>query len=134
MRESYESPHPTRTIVVVNDSPEFLELAETLLREENYEVKVGQLGQRALALIRESQADLVVLDVRLPDVSGWDVLQALKLDPATAALPVLVCTAAVHELHGLREQLAEIGVDVLVKPFSIDTFLDKIRALLDGPR
>lgn len=130
MYEHRDDPVPTHTIVVINDSPEFLELAETLLRDENYEVKVAQFGQGALTLIRESHADLVILDIRLPDTSGWDVLQALKLDPATARLPVMICSAAVTELGALSEQLAGMGVDVLVKPFSIDMFLEKIQNLL----
>lgn len=121
----------SKTIVVINDSPEFLELAEMLLRDEQYEVKVAQFGQGALSLIKETRPDLVVLDVRLPDVSGWDVLQALKLDPSTAALPVLICTAAVHEIEGQAPRLDQIGVDVLIKPFSIEMFLDKVRALIE---
>src|SRR6187402_554832 len=70
-----------KTIVVINDSPELLELAEMLLRDEDFDVKVALLGTGALELIRTTMPDLVILDIRLPDVSGWDVLQALKLDP-----------------------------------------------------
>jgi DNA-binding response OmpR family regulator len=121
--------------VVINDSPELLELAEALLRDEDFDVKVGLMGRGALELIRASRPDLVILDIRLPDVSGWDILQALKLDPATMHIPVLVCSAAVHELRELGPQLAAMGVDVLIKPFAIDTLLEKARALTgDGPR
>ena len=67
-----------------------------------------------------------------PDISGWDILQALKLDPKTSDIPVLVCSAAVQELRSLEAQLARIGVDVLIKPFAIDTLLDKVRNLI-GP-
>jgi DNA-binding response OmpR family regulator len=119
-----------KTIVVINDSPELLELAEMLLRDEDYDVKVALLGTGALELIRTTTPDLVILDVRLPDVSGWDVLQALKLDPKTSAIPVLVCSAAVQELRSLDAQLATMGVDVLIKPFAIDALLDKVRNLI----
>src|SRR5918992_695029 len=88
-----------KTIVVINDSPELLELAELLLRDEEFDVKVALMGTGALELIRVTMPDLVILDVRLPDVSGWDILQALKLDPKTSAIPVLVCSAAVQELR-----------------------------------
>ncbi len=121
-----------KTIVVVNDSPELLELAEMLLRDEDFDVKVAMLGTGALELIRTTMPDLVILDIRLPDVSGWDILQALKLDPRTSSVPVLVCSAAVQELRTLDAQLARIGVDVLVKPFAIDTLLDKVRNLVRG--
>lgn len=123
-----------KTIVVVNDSPELLELAEMLLRDEDFDVKVALLGTGALELIRTTMPDLVILDIRLPDVSGWDILQALKLDPETSSIPVLVCSAAVQELRTLDAQLARIGVDVLVKPFAIDTLLDKVRDLVDADR
>jgi DNA-binding response OmpR family regulator len=119
-----------KSIVVINDSPELLELAEMLLRDEDFDVKVALTGSGALELIRTTMPDLVILDVRLPDVSGWDILQALKLDADTSMIPVLVCSAAVQELRGLESQLARMGVDVLIKPFAIDTLLEKVRALI----
>src|SRR5688500_19051025 len=121
-----------KTIVVVNDSPELLELAEMLLRDEDFDVKVAVLGDGAFELIRDTMPDAVILDVRLPDVSGWDILQALKLDQRTSMIPVLVCSAAVQELRALENQLARMGVDVLIKPFAIDTLLTKVEALI-GP-
>ena len=120
-----------KTIVVINDSPELLELAELLLRDEDFDVKVGLIGTGALDLIRQTMPDLVILDVRLPDISGWDILQALKLDSETSSIPVLVCSAAVQELRSLDAQLARIGVDVLIKPFAIDTLLEKVRNLIE---
>jgi DNA-binding response OmpR family regulator len=119
-----------KTIVVVNDSPELLELAEMLLGDEDFDVKVALKGTGALELIRATLPDVVILDIRLPDVSGWDILQALKLDPNTSAIPVLVCSAAVQELRSLDAQLTRMGVDVLIKPFAIDTLLDKVRKLI----
>jgi DNA-binding response OmpR family regulator len=116
-------------VVVVNDSPDLLELAEILLRDEDFDVKVTLTGSRALELIRTTMPDVIVLDIRLPDVSGWDILQALTLDPRTASIPVLVCSAAVQELRELEPQLATMGIDVLIKPFAIDTFIARVRAL-----
>jgi len=122
--------HPT--IVVVNDSPELLELARLLFEDEGYDVKVAQIGTGAFDLIRQTRPGLVILDVRLPDVSGWDILQAMKLDRQTASIPVLICTAAVNQLVDLREQLDHIGVDTLVKPFALDALLDKVETLIGG--
>jgi DNA-binding response OmpR family regulator len=119
-----------KSIVVVNDSPELLELAEVLLTDEDFDVKVALMGNGALDLIRTTLPDAVVLDVRLPDISGWDILQALKLDPRTAGIPVLVCTAAVAEIRDLEGQLRRMGVGVLIKPFAIDTFIDKVQAMV----
>jgi DNA-binding response OmpR family regulator len=118
-----------KSVVVINDSPELLELAEMLLRDEDFDVKVALSGSQALDLVRTTLPDLVILDVRLPDVSGWDILQSLKLNQRTAAIPVLVCSAAVQELRELETQLARMGVDVLIKPFALDTLMQKVRAL-----
>lgn len=118
------------TIVVINDSPDLLELARLLFEDEGYDVKVAQVGQGAYDLIRQTMPDLVLLDVRLPDISGWDILQALRLDANTASIPVLMCSAAVGEMRDLEEQLASTGVDWLIKPFSIDTLLEKVRTLI----
>lgn len=121
-----------KTIVVINDSPELLELAEMLLREEDFDVKVAVLGDGAFELIRNTMPDAVILDVRLPDVSGWDILQALKLDQRTMHIPVLVCSAAVGELRSLESQLARMGVEILIKPFAIDALLTKVRQMMNG--
>jgi DNA-binding response OmpR family regulator len=118
-----------KTVVVINDSPEMLELAESLLEAEDFDVKVALSGARALDLVRTTMPDLVILDVRLPDVNGWDILQALKLDQRTASIPVLVCSAALQELRELAGQLASMGVGVLVKPFALDTLMRRVRAL-----
>ncbi|MGE3270906.1 MAG: two-component system response regulator [Chloroflexota bacterium] len=120
-----------KSIIVINDSPELLELAEMLLRDEDFDVKVALMGNGALELIRSSRPDAVILDVRLPDISGWDVLQALKLDPVTAAIPVLVCTAAMQEVKTLESQLMAMGVDILMKPFAIDALIRKVRQMMN---
>jgi two-component system OmpR family response regulator len=121
-----------QTIVVINDSPELLDLARLLFEDEGYDVKVAQIGTGAFELIRQARPDLVILDVRLPDISGWDILQAMKLDRATDCIPVLVCTAAVNELASLEGQLTQIGVDTLIKPFAIDALLEKVETLIGG--
>ena len=123
-------PAPQKSIIVVNDSPDLLELAQLLFEDEGYDVKVALAGTGAFELIRQSGPDLVVLDVRLPDISGWDILQAMRLDPETANIPVLMCSAAVGEMRQLEEQLTAAGVDWLVKPYSIDALLEKVHRLL----
>jgi DNA-binding response OmpR family regulator len=121
-----------KSVVVINDSPELLELAEMLLRDEDFAVKVAVIGTGAYQLVRTTMPDLVILDIRLPDISGWDILQALKLDAQTAHIPILVCSAAVQELRSLEAQLAGMGIDILVKPFAIDSLLEKARILTDS--
>ena len=121
-------PRPaTKKIVAVNDSQEFLELIETLLREEDYNVRVCQYGDRAYQFIKDEQPDLVILDIRMVGVAEWQVLDMLKLDPETAHIPVLVCSAAVREIQAAEARLREQNCDVLLKPFDIDELLAKVR-------
>jgi CheY-like chemotaxis protein len=128
------SPQPaTKKIVVVNDNPEFLELVETLLSEERYDVVVCQFGDRAYQLIKELLPGLVILDVRMVGVDEWQVLDMIKLDPETAAIPVIVCSAAVREIEAAEARLQEQNCDVLLKPFNIDELVAKVRARIGEP-
>jgi DNA-binding response OmpR family regulator len=74
----------------------------------------------------------VILDLRMPDFDGWQILQLLKLDPQTCTVPVLICSAAVAEVRATEERLREQGCDILLKPFNLDELLDKVCALLCG--
>ncbi|HYU19227.1 MAG TPA: response regulator [Chloroflexota bacterium] len=124
---------PKATIVVVNDNPEFLELAQTLLQEEGYRVEVCQEGQRAYAFVKKAMPALVILDVRIVGVGEWQVLDMLKLDPETAKIPILVCSAAVNEVRAVEARLHEQGCEILFKPFEIDELLEKVQRLT-GPQ
>ena len=118
--------HPTKAagrIVVVDDTPELLELIEALLTDEGYAVTLCQEGARARDVVAREQPDLVMLDLRMAGVSEWEVLDALKANDATAAIPVIVCSGAVDELQVAEPRLRAMGCDVLVKPFDIDDLL-----------
>jgi CheY-like chemotaxis protein len=128
------SPRPaTKKIIVVNDNPEFLELVETLLAEERYDVVICQYGDRAYQLIKDEQPGLVILDIRMVGVDEWQVLDMIKLDPATAGIPVIICSAAVREIQAAEERLREQNCDVLLKPFNIEELVDKVRARIGQP-
>jgi adenylate cyclase len=120
-------PTPAKKIVVVNDNPEFLELGETLLSEERYQVSVCVHGDKAYQLIKGEQPDLVILDVRMVGVDEWQVLDMIKLDPDTADIPVIVCSAAVREIQAAEARLREQKCDILLKPFNIDELLAKVQ-------
>lgn len=83
-------------VLAVDDDPKALELFESVLAREGYEVTSAQGGQEALHLAQTSPFDLVLLDLMMPDMNGFDALSALRADPKTASLPVVVVTA--HEL------------------------------------
>ena len=118
--------HPTNAagrIVVVDDTPELLDLIEALLTDEGYAVTLCQEGARARDVVAREQPDLVMLDLRMDGVAEWEVLDALKANDATAAIPVIVCSGAVDELQAAEPRLRALGCDILVKPFDIDDLL-----------
>ena len=119
------------TIAVVNNDTAFLELMGELLGGEGYRTLICKEGDKAYALVKERQPDLVVLDVRLdhPE-SGWTILELLRLDPATARIPVIVCSADGRFLREKAASLSDLDCDVLEKPFDLDMLLAKVGAAL----
>jgi DNA-binding response OmpR family regulator len=122
------------TIAVVNDDTEFLRLMRLLLTQHGYAVTLHPTADAAYRALRAAPPDLVILDIRMetPE-AGWQLLELLRLDPATATLPVLVCSADVVFLRAKEAQLLAEGYGVLVKPFGLDALLARVAALLPPP-
>lgn len=121
-------------LLVVNDTPELLELFSALLEAEGYRVttdrftvEVGEVLRR----VRDLQPDLLVLDFMIGGEGlGWQLLQMVRMDRATRAIPVVVCTAAVAVVNDLKAHLDEMDVAVVLKPFDIDHLLAVVAARL----
>jgi CheY-like chemotaxis protein len=107
-----------------------------VLEDEQYQVSILQEGKDAFARVKGWLPDLLILDLKLGDISGQDVLKQIKNDPVTADVPVIVYTAAVLEAEEVTELIEQSPVlynDVylLRKPFELNTLLDKVEELLD---
>ncbi len=127
----------TPHIAVVNDDTAFLRLMDELLgQEEGYKVSTSFVGSEAYAFVRDLQPDLVVLDLVFGSGAeeGWRTLDLLTLDPVTRRIPVIVCSAATVQLQDHADWLRRFDVEVLPKPFDLDTLLDMVRAALGMPR
>jgi CheY-like chemotaxis protein len=127
-------------ILVVNDDPAILGLFQDLLGEEGYDVTLDKFGRQTgelLETIRTLKPDLVIMDFIIGhEDSGWQLLQAAKMDRQTRGIPVIVCTGAVRQVTELSQHLDEMGVHVVIKPFDIDHLLEVIGrtwASLDSP-
>lgn len=127
-------------ILVINDDPAILSLFQELLGEEGYQVTLDKFGRQTgelLETIRELTPDLVVMDFIIGgEDSGWQLLQATKMDRETRDTPVIVCTGAVRQITELSDHLDAMGVHVVIKPFDIDHLLEVIAktwASLDAP-
>jgi DNA-binding response OmpR family regulator len=117
------------TIQIVEDSPDIAELIRHYLKRAGYETVVVGSGRDALTKARQSAPDLVVLDIMLPDLDGLQVCQALRGDPATSKVPILMLTAKGEEADRVRG--LELGADDYVtKPFSPKELVARVGALL----
>jgi DNA-binding response OmpR family regulator len=119
--------------MVIDDSKEILELIEMILTEEGYEVALYSFGIHDLVEVKRVSPDLIILDYLIgQEEDGWNLLQKLKLDRATAGIPVIICSAAAKQLREMDAWLNEKGVGVVYKPFDIDDLLLAVRKMLEG--
>ena len=114
-------------ILAVDDEDSIRELLELQLKRNGYETLTAADGQAALE--QAAQADLVLLDVMLPGIDGFEVCRRLKADPSTQAIPVIMLTAKSEEIDKVLG--LELGADdYMVKPFSVRELLARIKAVL----
>lgn len=123
-------PLPPSRVLVVDDNLQNLELLEAYLEEIPEVTTLRALnGREALAIVAQDRPDLVLLDIMMPKMSGFEVCQKLKSDPATRNIPVIMVTA-LHELADV-ERGVEVGTnDFLTKPVNRMDLLTRVRALL----
>jgi DNA-binding response OmpR family regulator len=121
-------------ILVVNDTQEILELFRMLLEEEEgYDVVLSGFPIQQVKEIEHIKPDLIILDLVLGDEkTGMQMLQMLKMQRSTAAIPVLVCTAALQIVREQEGYLVSQGVHVVYKPFDIDELLTTVKQLLES--
>jgi DNA-binding response OmpR family regulator len=124
-------------ILIVDDQPDLLSLMRMLLEDQHYQVSVLQDGTETLEHVLAHQPDLIILDLKLADMSGLDVLHSLKAHTATADVPVIVYTAAIIEAEAVEDLVARepthyTGVSVLQKPFDLDMLLDRVNRMMVG--
>ncbi len=122
------------TVLVVEDEPNVRKLVAVNLISRGYTVLEATNVPQALDHLHTIMPDLMVLDIKLPEMTGWDLLNQLAADPTlTVNFPVLVMTASIMEAQVDRDRYPNI-VDVLIKPFSATRLMAAIeRALRSSP-
>ena len=120
-------------ILVIEDNPSLLALYNDLFQDEGYNVFLQSTPQLDLSTIAEVAPDLIVLDLLFDgDLTGWETLQALKRQASTAAIPVVICSAATKSIDDLQASFATMGAHFLNKPFDLQTLVDVVQHLLDN--
>ena len=119
-----------RNILCVEDEPEMIDLIRLILSRKGFNVQGAAGGVEGIRLIRELRPNLVLLDLMMPDMDGWEVYQQMKADPALRDIPVIVVTAKAQNIDKvLGLHIAKVD-DYIAKPFSPQDLLNSVDKVL----
>jgi two-component system response regulator VicR len=116
----------TKHILCIEDEPEMIDLIRLILGRRGFEVIGAAGGKEGLEKVRQNPPDLVLLDLMMPDMDGWEVYQQIKADEKTKDIPVIVVTAkaqSIDKVLGLH--IAKVD-DYIAKPFSPQDLLNSV--------
>ena len=116
-------------ILLVEDNEMNRDMLSRRLQRKGFDIAIAVDGREGVRLAREGTYDLILMDMSLPEIDGWEATRQLKADPATAGTPIIALTA--HAMAGDREQALEAGCDDYdTKPIELSRLLGKIETLL----
>jgi len=119
-----------RKLICVEDEAEMIDLIKLILSRKGFEVLGALGGANGLKLIRQESPDLVLLDLMMPEMDGWQVYQQLKADESTKDIPVIVVTAKAQNIDKvLGLHIAKVD-DYISKPFSLQELVDRVDEVL----
>jgi two-component system response regulator VicR len=119
-----------KKILCIEDDQEMIDLIQLILKRRGFEIQGARSGKDGLEIIRNDHPDLVLLDLMMPDMDGWEVYQQMKADEAIRDIPVIVVTAraqSIEKVLGLHIAKVE---DFIVKPFSPKDLLASVDKVL----
>lgn len=117
-------------VLLVDDEPNIIMSLDFLMRKANYEVFIARNGTEALHIAQEEQPNIVILDIMMPDIDGYEVCQQLKEMPKTATAKIIFLSAKSREID--IEKGYELGADLYVtKPFSTRDLMKQVKTLMD---
>lgn len=120
----------TRRVLVVDDEPNIVMSLRYLMEREGFEVEVAPTGQEALGALDLRPADLVLLDVMLPDLDGFEVCRRIRANPAWRGTRIVMLTAKGREIE--RDKGLALGADAYVtKPFSTRELVARVKQMLE---
>jgi putative two-component system response regulator len=117
------------SLLIVDDTPANLRLLSSMLAEEGYKVRSVINGQMALTAVKTAPPDLILLDINMPNMNGYQICQQLKSDESINDIPVIFISA-LDELHDKVKAFASGGIDYITKPFQLEEVLARVRTHL----
>ncbi len=122
---------PKHHILCIEDETEMIDLIRIILGRKGFEVEGATGGEDGLKKIHERKPDLVLLDLMMPDIDGWEVYQQMKADETTRDIPVIIVTAKAQNIDKvLGLQIAKVD-DYISKPFSPEDLLSSVERVLE---
>jgi diguanylate cyclase (GGDEF)-like protein len=118
-----------QSIVIVDDMPDNLRLLTGILKERGYKVRPAPSGTRAMATIHKEPPALILLDIMMPDMDGYEVCRQLKAEERTADIPIIFLSA-LNEVFDKVKAFKAGGIDFITKPFQVEEVLARVRAHL----
>lgn len=124
----------TKRLVYIEDEIEMIDLVRLILGRKGFEVIGANGGKEGLEIVRKEKPDLVLLDLMMPDLDGWEVFQQMKAEEATRNIPVIVVTAKAQTIDRvLGLHIAKVD-DYISKPFSPQELISSVEKILDRKR
>ena len=121
---------PNLKILVVDDSSTNIVLLEAILNGQGYQIETAQSVKEAYQIIRKETVNLILLDLLMPKVSGYDFLKEIKSNETTKNIPVIIVSATADPEN--KKKSIELGaLDFINKPIDIQNFIDKIESVLN---
>jgi CheY-like chemotaxis protein len=122
----------SRRVLIVDDDSSIRSLLVAILRLRGYRMLEARNGREALAAMRTGNTDLVIMDLVMPELSGWDVLRERAADPALLRIPMIVVSAS-NTVQVAAGMLDKHVFAVIAKPFDIEVLLKTVTACLEHP-
>jgi DNA-binding response OmpR family regulator len=121
--------YPMTSILIIEDDPEAAHILELSLKREGYKVSIAMDGMQGLSAIQTRRPDLVLLDLMMPDIDGFEVCRRVRSNPATVNLPIIVVSARTHDAD--KQMANQVGANgYLTKPYRRTELLALIQARL----
>ena len=118
-----------KKIMVVDNEPDIVDLTRTVLELGGYNVVTAYSGEECLKLLEKEKVDLVLLDIMMPDLCGWDVAAKIKENPQWKNIPIVFLTAKGDTMSiGMGEMTSE---DYIIKPFDNNNLINRIQKILE---
>jgi putative two-component system response regulator len=117
-------------ILIVDDVTDNIQVAMNILKEENYEFAFATSGEDALELLQDTHFDLILLDIMMPGIDGYEVCRRLKKDESTQDIPVIFLTAK-SDVDSIDKGFKSGGVDYIIKPFHANELLARVKTHLE---